>query len=233
MKLFPFYMAVCAASAPLGAQTAAKTPFDNETLAYSVNWPSGLSLGEARMHAARQAGQWGLALSLEAAVPGFSISDSFRSTATDDFCSAEFVKQFTHGRKKADEKITFDTQKGQATRVTITPADGGTTIVPIQGCARDALTFLYYLRRELSQGRMPAPQTVYFGGPYQVRLEYTGAQTIKANDKSYNADHLRASFKGPASEMTFEMFFARDPARTPVVIRVPFPLGTFTMEVVE
>jgi hypothetical protein len=39
-----------------------------------------------------------------------------------------------------------------------------------------------------------------------------------------------ATLKGPASEITFEMFFARDAARTPLVIRVPLTLGTFSME---
>jgi hypothetical protein len=215
------------------AQPAAKSPFDGETLSYSVNWPSGLSLGDARMQASRDAGGWHFALTLDAAVPGFAVRDDYRATASADFCSAELVRQFSHGRKSNEEKTTFDAQKGVATRVTVTPAGGGSTPMQIQGCARDALTFLYFVRRELSQGRIPGPQTVYFGGPYQLRLEFAGAQSIRANDRAYDADRVRASYKGPASEMTFEMFFLRDAARTPVVIRVPFALGTFSMELVQ
>jgi hypothetical protein len=215
------------------AQPAAKTPFDSETLAYSINWPSGLSLGDARMQASRDGGDWHFALSFDAAVPGFAVKDDYRSTASAEFCSAELVKQFSHGKKSNEEKTTFDAQKGVATRVTINPAGGGSTQMNIQGCARDALSFLYFLRRELAQGRIPGPQTVYFGGPYQLRLEYVGTQSIRANDHAYDADRVRASFKGPASEMTFELFFTRDAARTPVVIRVPFALGTFSMELVR
>ena len=36
-------------------------------------------------------------------------------------------------------------------------------------CAKDALTFLYYVRRELSQGRMPPQQTMFFGASYEIR----------------------------------------------------------------
>jgi hypothetical protein len=228
-------LALCLLALPAAAQAqpVAKSPFDGETLAYSVNWPSGLSLGEARTTASREGGQWRFALSLDAAVPGFAAKDDYRSTASGEFCSAELVKQFTHGKKSNEEKTTFDAQKGVAARVTVNPAGGGRTEMPIQGCARDALSFLYFLRKELSQGRIPGPQTVYFGGAYQLRLEYAGAQTVHANDRSYDADRLRASFKGPASEMTFEMFFTRDAARTPVVIRIPFSLGTFSMELVQ
>jgi hypothetical protein len=228
-------LALCFLALPAVAQAqpVAKSPFDGETLAYSVNWPSGLSLGEARTVASREGGQWHFALSLDAAVPGFAAKDDYRSTATDEFCSAELVRQFVHGKKSNEEKTTFDAQKGVAARVTVNPAGGGSTDMPIQGCAHDALSFLYFLRRELGQGRIPGPQTVYFGGPYQLRLEYVGAQTVRANERSYDADRLRASFKGPASEMTFEMFFTRDAARTPVVIRIPFSLGTFSMELVQ
>jgi hypothetical protein len=230
MILTLFLLALPAAAQ---AQTVAKSPFDGETLVYSINWPSGLSLGEARTVASREGGQWHFELSLDAAVPGFAAKDDYRSTASAEFCSAELDRQFAHGTKSGEEKTTFDTQKGTATRVTVNPAGGGRTEMPIQGCARDALSFLYFLRRELGQGRIPGPQTVYFGGAYQVRLEYGGTQTVRANDRSYDTDRLRASFKGPASEMTFEMFFTRDAARAPVVIRIPFSLGTFSMELVQ
>jgi len=36
--------------------------------------------------------------------------------------------------------------------------------------------------------------------------------------------------KGPASETAFEMFFARDAARTPLLVRVPLSMGTFLLE---
>ncbi len=203
------------------------TPFAAESLEYTVNWPSGLSLGEARMQAGRSGEEWRFELALDAALPGFAITDSFRSTAAGDFCSREFFRESVHGKRKTNEKTTYDESRGVAVRETV---GGGKSELEIPSCARDGLAFLYFMRNELAQGRLPAPQTVYFGGPYRLQVEYGGTQSVRANDRPYTADRIVASFKGPASSATFEMFFARDAARTPVIVRVPLPLGSFSME---
>jgi len=52
-------------------------------------------------------------------------------------------------------------------------------------------------------------------------MDYTGAQTIAVSDKPTVTDHLVVNVKGPKSSFSFEMFFARDAARTPLLIRVP------------
>lgn len=211
-------------------------PYANESLGYSINWPSGLSLGEARLKATSSkapegaVNRWDFELTLDAAVPGFTISDRFHSAASGDLCSIEAEKEYAHGRRKSHEKTTFDQRRGVANRTTV---NGGKTEIPISSCGRDALTFLFYSRRELAQGRVPPAQTILFGAPYQIRLEYTGLQTVSVNETRIQADRMTASLKGPASDLAFEMFFARDPARTPVLIRAPFPLGTFTMELVR
>ncbi len=203
------------------------SPFAGETLNYTVNWPSGLSLGEGRLRASRSGEEWRFEMSLDASLPGFTITDVFKSAANADFCSLELTKESVHGKRKANEKTSFELSRGVATRETV---KGGKSELNISGCPHDALTFLYFLRRELAQGRMPPPETVYFGAPYKLRLEYGGAVSIKANDKPYSADRISASVRGPSSDHTFELFFVRDAARTPVVIRAPFSLGTFTME---
>jgi hypothetical protein len=197
-----------------------------------VNWPSGLGLGQAQLIAKRTGDRRRFALSLDAAVPGFIVSDSYQSTTMGEVCSVEFVKTFTHGKRKANEKDTFDARKGVMTRLTL-DQDGGNSETAAPGCARDALAFLYFLRRELSQGRLPSAQTVFFGAPYQIRFEYSGAQNIRVNDRPMNAERLRATVKGPASEISFELFFLRDDVRTPVMIRVPFSLGVFSLELVR
>jgi hypothetical protein len=46
-------------------------------------------------------------------------------------------------------------------------------------------------------------------------------------------DHIQASVKGPKSDWSFEIFFARDAARTPLLIRVPFTLGSFSLELIR
>jgi hypothetical protein len=63
-----------------------------------------------------------------------------------------------------------------------------------------------------------------------VQLEYKGAEVVKVHGLNAEADRLLVTVKGPASQATFEMFFARDAARTPLVVRVPLSLGTLSLE---
>jgi hypothetical protein len=221
----------CAALAISGTPLGAPI-FENEQLRYSINWPSGLSLGEAAMESSRDKGAADVAprlhleFDVDASVPGFAVTDRYHSEASADFCSVEFDRAAHHGPKKTDEKTTFDSS-GTATRET---TGGGKSEMKTSSCGKDALAFLYYVRRELSQGRVPAPQTVYFGAPYEVRMAFAGTQTIKLGDKQVEADRITASIKGAASEVGFEVFFLKDAARTPALVRVPLALGTFSME---
>jgi hypothetical protein len=64
-------------------------------------------------------------------------------------------------------------------------------------------------------------------------MEYAGAQDVVLNDKRRQADRVVVYLKGPASDSSVEIFFDRDPARTPLIIRAPFALGTFSMELVR
>jgi hypothetical protein len=208
-------------------------PFTNEVLKYSVNWPSGLSLGEATFSAQHSSGAgWVFDLSLNAAIPGFALVDHVSASATDDLCSTQFERDLSNGGRKTEEKITFDRKQGSAHRITTVPKDGGESTFSIPDCARDALTYVYYGRRELGQGRVPQAQTVYFGGPYSAKMDYTGAQNIAVAGKSTVTDHLVVSVKGPKADFSFEVFYARDAARTPVAIRIPLPLGTLSIELV-
>jgi hypothetical protein len=224
-----------AVALPLAPVAAAQTgfPFQDESLHYNVNWPSGLSLGEATFTAHHKAGAWELAMALDAGMPGFAVADKIRSSATDDLCSLDMERDLSQGAKKTDEKDTFDQKKGEATRTTVFPAGGGTSTLSTPSCARDAMAFLYFARRELGQGRVPPAQQAYFGSAYSVRMDYTGAQTITVSDQPSVTDHLVVSVKGPKSDFSFEMFFARDAARTPLLIRVPLSVGTFSMELVR
>jgi hypothetical protein len=228
----PFLLfAALAMAAPATAPT-----FENEQLRYSINWPSGLSLGEAELGAANSKPdadarpRLQLQFDLEAGIPGFAVKDKYRSDASTEFCSAEFQRTATHGQKKTDEKTTFNAHEGTATRQT---KGGGKSELKTSQCGRDALAYLYYARHELSQGRIPPPQTVYFGAPYEVRLEFGGSQSIRIADKPVDADRVTASVKGPASSISFEVFFLKDRVRTPALVRVPLPLGMFSMELVR
>jgi hypothetical protein len=236
MRYLPFFFAAALTGGAVicegQSQRKPEVPFSDESLTYSVNWPSGLGLGQAQLFSKRSGERWQFAMSLDAAVPGFIVSDSYQSVAENDFCSVEFVKTYTHGKRKAGEKETFDSQKGTATRQTL-GAGAGKSEISAPGCARDALAFLYFLRRELQQGRLPGSQTIFFGAPYQLKLEYGGTQKVRVNDHPMEAERLRASLKGPASETNFELFFARDDVRTPLMVRLPLALGTFSLELVR
>jgi hypothetical protein len=223
---------VGAAVLVLAATAHAQTgfPFRDESLHYNVNWPSGLGLGESVFRAGRTESGWDFSMTLNAAVPGFAVADTIKSSATAELCSVNLDRDLSHGGRKSGEKTAFDQQKGMAHRTTVLPAGGGASDFDIPSCARDALVFLYYTRRELGQGRVPPPQQVFFGGGYSVTMEYTGAMTIPVSEKQQVTDHLVVSVKGQKSDITFEVFFARDPARTPLLVKVPFSLGTFSME---
>lgn len=233
MKLW-ILTATCALA--MGGTPASAPGFSGEQLTYSINWPSGLSLGEAQLRSSSAKAtpdapsRYHFEFSIEAGIPGFAVNDRFTSSASNDFCSAEFQRKLSHGSKKADETTTFDQEQNSATRQT---KDGGKSEMSTASCAKDALDFLYFVRRELADGRLVPRQSVYFGAPYEVSMEFAGTQMIKLGDKRVEADRLNASLKGPQSNVSFEIYFLKDAARTPALVRVPFSVGTFSMELVK
>lgn len=225
-----FWAALLLALAPAAAQ---QVPFrDGEVLRYNVNWPSGLSLGEVQFTAKSAPGlAWNFEMVLEAALPAFPIEDRYRAQATSSFCSERFEKRFRHGKRKADEDVVFDQIARTVTRLTLpTGPAGGKSEQPAPECARDALTFLYHVRRELAAGRIPSPQTIFYGAPYQIRFESGGVKPVEIAGARQDADRLLAHLKGPASQISFELYFARDAARTLLLARVPFAVGSFALE---
>jgi hypothetical protein len=206
-------------------------PFTNEDLAYSINWPSGISLGQAHLHAGRAGAKWNFTFSVEAGVPGFQVNDAYHGESTTEFCSLAFDRNTIHGSHSTGEKETIDRNRGIAARVT--KDGGGETDIPVPDCVKDALTYLFYTREELGQGRVPAAQKILFGGLYEMTLAYAGGPLIPFAGKQVQSDEVLCTVKGTASEFKFEMYFARDPARTPLLVKVPFAMGTFSMELVR
>jgi hypothetical protein len=226
-RMCPRFVAILAClSVSFAAPPAALTgfPFQDETLRFRVNWPTGISLGEARMQASRiEGGRWQFEFTLDASVPGITVTDRYRAVATAELCSVEFERDSSHGARKSRETVTFAQDKNTARRAT---KSGGSSELSVPPCARDALTFLYFTRWEMGQGRVPPAGKIIFGGPYDIRLLYTGEQS----EKGSVADRLAATVRGPSSNVDFEFLFARDAARSPVMIRAPLALGTFSME---
>jgi hypothetical protein len=204
-------------------------PFTDEDLNYSINWPSGLSLGESHLHARHSGSNWNFELDVDAGVPGYQVKDVYRSDTTSSYCSASFDRNTSHGGHKAQEKETIN--GSQATRTTLN--GGGMSQLPVPDCVKDALTLLYFARRELGQGRVPNSQQMLFGGLYQIRLDYAGAQTIQIGEQPAESDKVVCTVSGTAASFKFEMYFARDPARTPLLIKAPLAMGMFSMELVR
>ncbi|HYI94685.1 MAG TPA: DUF3108 domain-containing protein [Bryobacteraceae bacterium] len=199
----------------------------SETLHYNVNWPSGLSLGEADLtHSVGDSGVTST-FRMDASVPGFAISENVSSRATSQYCSIELKKQGVRGKRKIDERTEFDAKKLTATRST---EGGGKSELSTPACAKDALAFVQFVRRELAAGRLPAQQKVYYGGAYGVHVTFAGTQQISVAGESVDTDKLTATIKGPVTQVTADLFFAKDTARTLVLVQVPLAVGKFSME---
>lgn len=222
----------------LPAHASEPVPFANqETMHYRIAWPSGLDVGEGTLRSERVAetaenpAGWRFSLVVEAAIPGFQVRDEYRSFATPELCSLEFTRESKHGKREAAEETTFDQSAHEAKRVTL--GGGGESTMEIPECARDALAFFYHVRRELASGRVPPPGTLFFGAPYEVKIQPAGAETVELEEKQIEADQLVVTISGDTSESTFVLLIARDDARTLVRATVPLEPGNFTMELVE
>ncbi len=216
----------------LGAASAAPA-FPNESLDYNINWPSGLTLGEAHWKArnigSAQAPVWDLDLSFDARIPGFTLINSYHAVTTGNYCMDRLTRDLEHGSVKTGETEIVDQKAMTVTRKTTTNSGGESTFA-VPECVRDALGFAFLTRRELTSGRIPPNQTVLLGSKYEVRLSYLGAQKVKSGDRMIDADRVGAEITGPSVRQTVEIYFARDAVRTPVVVRVPLTMGTFSME---
>jgi len=242
MKFFSSLLLFALASAPLlsAADPLTGFPFQNETLRYNVNWPGGNSIGNVTLTAAKSGDGWNFDMAANVNVPLVPIADRYRSSAAGfDLCSVTLERLISHGSKKVTEKTDFDQKANTAQRRTLVPATadkpagGGTSELQLPNCAKDALTFQYFARREMGQGRVPAATRVFFGSGYDAKMVYTGAMDIPIAGKPVTTDHVNVSVKGPASDFTFEIFYARDPARTPLLIKIPVSVGTVSLELVR
>ena len=236
--LFAFVLSLGSLIAQPATAAKTKTPASpkavsfpqKEALRYVLNWESGLSLGDAQLTAnpaAGDAGNWEFSLQMQAAVPKFPIAEFARSLASSNFCTLESEKKAVRGQHKADEKTTFEPRLLKATRQTI---NGGKSEIPVSPCAKDALAFFYYLRHELAQGRLPQPETVFYGAPYQIGVQYIGTQKLKAGDEVVDAERIGVSIKGPVVKQNVEILFLKDAVRTPARVRVILPAGAITMD---
>ena len=197
-----------------------------ESLRYNIKWPSGLSLGEASLTTELTSRGTFTTLDLDASLPAFTIRDHYTSSTSAQLCTIQFQRETQHGPKRSNESLTVSAE-GKVTRETL---NGGTTVLPAAACPHDALALLSALRRDQNQ----LPQTVLFGAGYPVRFENAGPQTITLNEKATPTEKLICIVTLPKTgDYRLELFLLKDSARTPALIRAPFVLGTFTMELIR
>ncbi|MDP9053610.1 MAG: DUF3108 domain-containing protein [Acidobacteriota bacterium] len=207
-------------------------PFTDEDLNYSINWPTGLGLGEAHTHARHTGDNWNFTLTINAGIPGYAVKDTYRSASVTDFCPVSFDRSTAHGSRIVQEKETVDRARSTVTRETLVK-DGGKSDFAVPICVKDALTLLFFTRREMGQGRVPGPQQFLYGDLHDVRMDYVGAPMISAGGKQVQSDQLTCTVKTSASDYKFDIYFARDAARTPLLISAPLPIGKFSMELIR
>jgi len=229
--VFLIFATLSFAAAPVDPQALTGFPFTDEDLNYSINWPTGASLGDAHLHARHSGADWKFELTLEAGVPGFALKDTYRSDTVPDYCSTSFDRSISHGSRATLERETIDRDRGIATRTL--SKDGSKSEIPVPACVKDALAYLFYARTELGQGRVPAAQDILFGGLHPIRVDYVGGPIISVNQKQVQSDQVTCTFRIGAGEYSFDVYFARDAARTPLLITVPFAMGKFSMELIR
>jgi len=214
------------------AENPAPSPFKNgERLRYELVWPSGLSLGEAAFTARAGQSGWEFHAEFNASLPNFAVRDKYNSVADPELCSQELIKDFSHGDRKGRESVVFDQQENRATRTTL--GGGGDSEFDIPPCARDGLAYLYFLRQSLADGRIPPPDDLNFGGQYMVSVTYAETKTIEVGGALVDADLILVDLTGPNSQHSVEVFFGKDDSRRPLLFRVPFDLGVFSLRLLE
>ena len=67
-----------------------------------------------------------------------------------------------------------------------------------------------------------------------MRVQFIGTQRCYGRRiRPWKPTKCIATIKGPASEMTADLFFAKDADRTPLLVQVPLAMGKFSMELVR
>ena len=221
----PPLLAACLFVTPLFPQAA--TFADGERLTYEVTWPSGLSLGETEFWARATTAGWAFEATITAALPALEIRDEYHSKADSSLCSSEFEKSAKHGDTKIREGVEFDQSSHRATRKSL--GGRGQSEFDIPPCARDGLTFLYFLRQQLAAGRIPPPDDINFGAQYQISVTYLESVDIEVAGERRPADRILVDLTGPKSQHGFEILFGQDAARTPLLMHIPFEMGTFSL----
>ena len=209
--------------------TAAFRPLaKGEKLTYKLLWPSGVSLGEAVMESSPSGAETHFQVTVEISLPQYALRHSSSSAATGEaLCSLRFHQETGEGAKKWwEESVEFNQAAHEAHRT----RDGQTTTASIAACAQDPLTFIYYFRSRLAEGKPPDSGTLYRGENFNVRVRAAGTETVAFRGQQRATEKYVATFPSQNQEVTIDLWISTDAERVPVRMRVPSPLAVFTAE---
>jgi len=203
-------------------------PFqEGETLTYRVLWPSGVLLGEAVFQVSPRGKELNFQVTVEARLPQYRLSHSLDAVATQDgLCSLQFHQKAEQGPRRSEDSMEFDQAAHQARRI----RSGQTTTASVPECARDPLTFVYYVRSQLAAGKPPGPGTAHWGRNFDVRVERVGSETLQVGGTRRPAEKFQVTYSTPTTERKFAVWFSTDAARRPLRFTVPTSLAEFTAE---
>jgi hypothetical protein len=210
------------------AQAPPFAPFESgERLVYQLLWPSGLPLGEAVLEVSSQGADLHFQLSVEARLPQYRFSGTFSSVAKrEGLCSLQFHQKIEEGRRTSEESMEFD----QTTHHVQHIRSRGTTTDPIPECARDPLTFLYYVRTLAAAGKAADPGSMHYAKGVAIQLAPGGPGSVDVGGAPRKGEKLAVHFPTRRGQRTLEVWLASDAVRTPLHFTVPTSLAEFKAE---
>ncbi len=141
----------------------------------------------------------------------------------------------THGGKRTDDKTTFDQKAGTRDAYDAVPEPAAAAPISTSQPAR-ATRWPSPITRASNWARAGCrtpQQSVLRVGVFGDAWSTPGAENITFGREDRDNRPRARAVKGPKADFQFDIFFARDAARTPLSIRIPLPLGIFTLDLVR
>jgi len=202
-------------------------PFEGERLVYRLFWPSGIPLGEAIFEVSPQGDNLRFEATLEARLPQYRFNSTFSAVAArEGLCSLQFHQKIEEGKQTSEESMEFDQTAHRVKRI----QGRNSTTAAIPECARDPLTFLYYLRSRTAAGQSVDSSRIHFGKEIALQLDQDGTATVSVGGVPKQGEKFEVHFPARGGERTVEIWLSSDPSRTPFQFTVPTTLADFRAE---
>lgn len=203
-------------------------PFEGgERLNYRLFWPTGILLGEATFEVSSVDDDLHFKASVIARLPQFAFNATFTSVAErKGLCSRQFHQKLAEGNQTSEESLEFDQKAHRVRHI----QGRNTTSTTTPECARDPLTFLYYLRSQAAAGKAVDSSRIQLGKEINLQLKRDGTGTVKIGGVGQEGEKFVVHFPTRGGEQTVEIWLSSDAPRTPLQFNVPTTLADFKAE---